>query len=500
MRAIFSIIAIFLFTLVSAQVTFQQLPEITSTPGFTALNVERVTMAGEDRFIVYGTHGDTLEARVSVPGSTAVERHVFPTLLTGEYTRCAYFELNGSSYIVAATQYLLNTTTRYSGQVFNFETGQEVAAGQIFQITDESDWEGGESHTYSHIGMSVIPRSEEQILILLRLYCQYYSWYHSEAFHSSGFYTYCATLSGTTIESIGEVEGGAQIIPTSYPNHGWYNTDCHGGGRGLSRSQNIGVYFQSASDLSDIRLFSYSGDTEYDIPHLLSVNQPIGMEKVIFLNLCDYPTYVRSIQCASPTDGTLWRIEDNVNGSYQTGPATYVVSDNGTECVFFFSKDGTSESWNYEIRHLSNGRLDGSGTTAFTNLTEISMLSDGKPVFFVPLTNGWQPWTISNVTVDNEDVVAPRTMTITATNSPNPFNPETTISYSLPETGKARISVFNLRGEMVRSWDCGVQAAGEHSVNWNGRDGHGRLMSSGVYAYRIECGANTIVSKMVMMK
>jgi len=85
-------------------------------------------------------------------------------------------------------------------------------------------------------------------------------------------------------------------------------------------------------------------------------------------------------------------------------------------------------------------------------------------------------------------------------NYPNPFNPETQIAYSLPEAGRVRLIVYNLLGQTVRTLVDEPQAAGRHSVRWDGRDEAGRRLASGVYLYRLKAKEFSAVRRMVMVK
>ena len=90
-----------------------------------------------------------------------------------------------------------------------------------------------------------------------------------------------------------------------------------------------------------------------------------------------------------------------------------------------------------------------------------------------------------------------------AQNVPNPFNPSTTISYRLPETGKSfhvRLSVYDLRGRKVAELVNATQPGGIYSVNWDGTFADGRPVPSGVYFYRLEAGDFKAVRKMVVIK
>jgi hypothetical protein len=83
---------------------------------------------------------------------------------------------------------------------------------------------------------------------------------------------------------------------------------------------------------------------------------------------------------------------------------------------------------------------------------------------------------------------------------PNPFNPSTTVSFQLPEAGRARISVFNARGQMVKQLLDSELAAGEHHLIWNGTDAKGSPCASGVYLLRVESGRSSGSAKLLLLK
>ncbi len=80
-------------------------------------------------------------------------------------------------------------------------------------------------------------------------------------------------------------------------------------------------------------------------------------------------------------------------------------------------------------------------------------------------------------------------------NSPNPFNPSTTISFSLAKTGNTTIEVFNITGQKVETLINASLSAGSHSVTWNAA-----RYSAGVYFYRITSGDFTNTMKMIFAK
>ncbi|HLA41351.1 MAG TPA: FlgD immunoglobulin-like domain containing protein, partial [Candidatus Glassbacteria bacterium] len=87
-----------------------------------------------------------------------------------------------------------------------------------------------------------------------------------------------------------------------------------------------------------------------------------------------------------------------------------------------------------------------------------------------------------------------------AQNQPNPFNPSTTISFSLAREGRASLAVYDLRGRLVKVLASGNRAAGSHTRTWDGADSNGRRLASGIYVYRLIAGETILTRKMVLVK
>jgi hypothetical protein len=85
-------------------------------------------------------------------------------------------------------------------------------------------------------------------------------------------------------------------------------------------------------------------------------------------------------------------------------------------------------------------------------------------------------------------------------NHPNPFNPETSISFSLPSSARVVLSIYDVEGRLVRKVVDGVLGEGYKSVSWDGNDEVGNSVSSGVYFYRLKSGKYTLTKKMVLLK
>jgi len=83
---------------------------------------------------------------------------------------------------------------------------------------------------------------------------------------------------------------------------------------------------------------------------------------------------------------------------------------------------------------------------------------------------------------------------------PNPFNPATTLRYTLPTSARVRISVYDARGAHVTTILDEERTAGAYTARWDGRDSGGSPAGSGVYFARIEAGAETRSYKLVLVK
>jgi len=88
-------------------------------------------------------------------------------------------------------------------------------------------------------------------------------------------------------------------------------------------------------------------------------------------------------------------------------------------------------------------------------------------------------------------------------NAPNPFNPRTVISYRIPGSSvgeRVRLTVLNVRGQVVQTLVDGVAGAGTHTVVWEGDDVSGRQVATGIYLYRLEVGRTVITRKMLLLR
>ena len=100
----------------------------------------------------------------------------------------------------------------------------------------------------------------------------------------------------------------------------------------------------------------------------------------------------------------------------------------------------------------------------------------------------------------NDDNSIPAVSNMLHQNYPNPFNPSTTIVFDMPAAGAANLSVYNLKGQLVKTLTNESKPAGRHSFTWDGTDSLNRPVSSGVYFYRLTAAGHTESKKMVLVK
>jgi hypothetical protein len=110
-----------------------------------------------------------------------------------------------------------------------------------------------------------------------------------------------------------------------------------------------------------------------------------------------------------------------------------------------------------------------------------------------------QTWTVTSTITSNDDVNIPE-VTQLRQNSPNPFNPTTSVRFDLSKQGKVRIDIYNVRGQLVKTLRNEVMEAGSHSVEWNGKSENGSKSASGVYFIRMQTENYRSMKKALMLK
>jgi hypothetical protein len=122
---------------------------------------------------------------------------------------------------------------------------------------------------------------------------------------------------------------------------------------------------------------------------------------------------------------------------------------------------------------------------------EISIFDD-RNEFFIPIH-------LLVTATDNNEHVLP-TINALLGNYPNPFNPATSISFSLANTQHTKLTIYNVKGQKVKTLVNEILSAGQHQIQWQGTDEKNQKVSSGMYLYRLETGGLKKTKKMLLLK
>ncbi|MDP2174102.1 MAG: carboxypeptidase regulatory-like domain-containing protein [Candidatus Cloacimonadaceae bacterium] len=212
------------------------------------------------------------------------------------------------------------------------------------------------------------------------------------------------------------------------------------------------------------------------------------------------------------------------NGTYRW--AVKAVYTAGVTSVPSFSnvliKDMITGMISGVVRRQNNSPIVGATVTAsgFTATTN----NAGAYTIVIPIgthnvtasATGFVSHTIENVVVtanqtttvnfiliagsSNEDDIVPVTATALNGNFPNPFNPETTISYAVKDPSAVSIGIYNVKGQLVRTLVNREHNSGRYSVVFNGKDDAGKNIASGIYFYRMTAGSFVSTQKMILMQ
>lgn len=99
----------------------------------------------------------------------------------------------------------------------------------------------------------------------------------------------------------------------------------------------------------------------------------------------------------------------------------------------------------------------------------------------------------------NDDQVAPA-LSFLLQNKPNPFDTSTQINFVMPKAGWAELSVYNVKGQLVKTLCSGRREKGETSLVWDKTDAEGRIVSGGIYLYKLTTQSITETKKMLLLR
>ena len=280
-------------------------------------------------------------------------------------------------------------------------------------------------------------------------------------------------------------------------------------------------------------LSTYNLDSSYAVKEGIERSEVESHRKISMLNnYCGWTSEIIDYWAVSPDTlrATEWMntrivemFADDVNYPYLTEVGTYSMQEDGDPQ--FVGGYGGSATMDLLVGWMTNVLLRGGveptryyycpgepgpqpnpamvwplqldlrvGNTALVD-------TDGKPLgdlnWYAEYAERWDPDVLSTA------VEAANALPVEFKlnqNFPNPFNPTTTIQYTLDKAGDVKMTVFNILGKKVKTLVNESQAPGTYNVKWDGINAIGQKMGSGIYFYKLETKNRSQINKMLLVK
>lgn len=209
----------------------------------------------------------------------------------------------------------------------------------------------------------------------------------------------------------------------------------------------------------------------------------------------------------------------NIEVSAEATPLNIDINNDGIEEIMVINKNGKVFFINLEGQILTEKTLtipvysrftpcinsidDDNSLDMFLSATSsVSYLNTSIPYY----SSSWPSQRLNNQKTamtynfplnNNDEVVNPMTK---LTNYPNPFNPSTCISFSLENDTNVELTVFNIKGQLVKTIHNEYLKKGSHNFVWDGTNQSGNVMSSGIYFYQLKTDTHIMSNKMLLIK
>ncbi len=258
----------------------------------------------------------------------------------------------------------------------------------------------------------------------------------------------------------------------------------------------------------------WDGTTDPGADHATSGDIPVALRTWVDTDLAASSQPHKFVFVHEPAYPAVRHIGNSLDAYPANRDAFVTMLDNsGTETLFvghdhYYHHDVASE---YpllgDVHQVDAGQIQGPNVGG-DGSTIIYVLVDGDMTTYKVYrsTTGtftlFEEWTIGGplpLTMAMNKSEVPTTYSLGA-NYPNPFNPSTTIRFTLPTSENVRLSIFDIQGRQVATLVNEVYSAGRHEVIWRGQDNSSRPVASGTYFYRLKTGGFTETKKMLLLK
>jgi hypothetical protein len=228
-------------------------------------------------------------------------------------------------------------------------------------------------------------------------------------------------------------------------------------------------------DVSHIYVGNTAGTIKASDTRIVDTNKDNNSDLAVLFT----PANMSQLTSLLPVTGTVTLPDDGADGSVGLQVATKDGTNyDGPVGLHFATKDGT----NYLV------------TNIYTLGTPVDLPAAA------PSKEGARPQTQDAATQPPVATAPAHYVTGLSSIHPNPFNPETTVDFTLASSERVRIAIYDVQGALVRRLVDETMPTGSHQARWNGVDDRGRSVASGVYFVRMIAGSYTEVRKIVMLK
>ncbi len=196
-----------------------------------------------------------------------------------------------------------------------------------------------------------------------------------------------------------------------------------------------------------------------------------------------------------PTMVNIIDLTTKVTGPRIRGVGTITVNSDGSPV----SGAVVDVTWSGSVSGTDQGTTDSNGEVDFQS----AKTTDSNWTFTITVDNVTKSgflWDFAN-SETSETISSGASAAVTAmSNYPNPFNPDTEISFQLTEANTVVLRIYDLLGREIRTLANREFEAGVHKLRWNARDNFGVPVSSGVYLYHLQAGSFSQVRRMTLLK
>nr|WP_321268666.1 two-component regulator propeller domain-containing protein [uncultured Sulfurimonas sp.] len=222
-------------------------------------------------------------------------------------------------------------------------------------------------------------------------------------------------------------------------------------------------------------------------------NSPVRGRHAVIAVAEDNTKWIGTSEGYYTFDGRTWTsYEDEKNASYPDGLTGEIAIDN--DGIVWFMVQGCLHSFD-------GSSWDDHGKEFYG--TASSFVIDQSDEIWIVAYSGTGyigSFNKASIMTDVAEIdEVPNSLAITG-NYPNPFNPNTTINFTMNTDGLTSISIYNIMGQKVRTLAAEFILQGVHNVVWDGRDDSGRFVSSGTYICRLKNGEQVATKRMMLLK